>query len=318
MRVAVNTYRTRHGHDAPIELAYDVFGQAGRPLVAIMGIGAQRIVWDERRCDALVAAGFQVVRFDARDVGESTHLDAGVPKPVSLLARRMANLSISAPYTLSDMARDVIGLCDALGWASAHVVGASLGGMVAQHLAIEHAPRIRSFTSIMSTPGARRFLPEPRALRALFSPAPKTAEESGETLVKMFRVLGSPAWPLDEARMRRIGVAAFERGSNPRGFLRQFAAALASGDRTSKLAQTPVPGLAIHGTRDPMFPLAAGRAVAFGIPNGTWLPIQGMGHDLPAPVWPVIVRAIAGHAARAESSCVGRGSNPQALSGRNF
>jgi pimeloyl-ACP methyl ester carboxylesterase len=302
VRAAVNTYRTRDGRDAPIELAYDVFGERGLPLVAIMGIGAQRIFWDEPMCQSLVRAGFQVVRFDARDVGESTHLDAGVPKPFPLLARRMANLPIAAPYTLSDMARDVIGLLDALGWSSAHVVGASLGGMVAQHLAIEHAARITSFTSIMSTPGARRFLPEPRALRALFSPAPRTAEESGATLVKMFRVLGSPQWPLDEARMRQIGITAFERGSNPRGFLRQFAAVLASGDRRPELARTPVPGLAIHGSRDPMFPIAAGRAVAFGIPNGTWLPIQGMGHDLPAPMWPTIVRAIASHAARADSS----------------
>jgi len=296
VRAAVNTYRTRGGDDAPIELAYDVFGEGGVPLVAIMGIGAQRIFWDESMCHAFVEAGFHLVRFDARDVGESTHLDADVPKPAELLARRMANLSIAAPYTLSDMARDVIGLCDALGWATAHVVGVSLGGMVAQHLAIEHASRIRSITSIMSSPGARRYTPEPRALRALLAPRPTTAEESGEMLVELFRAIGSSIWPLDEARLRRIGRIAFDRGANPRGFLRQFAAVLASGDRRPELARTPVPTLVIHGSRDPMFPLAAGRALAQLVPHGTWLPIQGMAHYMPAPVWPVIVRAIARHA----------------------
>jgi pimeloyl-ACP methyl ester carboxylesterase len=300
VRVAVNTYRTRSGAEAPVELAYDVFGTRGRPLVAIMGIGAQRIFWDEPMCNALVVAGFQLVRFDARDVGESTRLDAATPKPAGLLARRMANVAIDAPYTLSDMARDVIGLCDALGWSTTHVVGASLGGMVAQHLAIEHAPRIRSITSIMSSPGARRYLPEPRALRALFAPAPKTAEAAGQHLVDLFTTIGSRAWPIDELKLRRIGAAAFERGVSPHGFLRQFAATLASGDRRRGLATTPVPTLVIHGSRDPMFPIAAGRALAELVPHGTWLPIQGMGHDLPTPMWPVIVRAIARHAERAE------------------
>ena len=301
MRADVNTYRTRAGAEAPVELAYDIFGASGRPLVAIMGIGAQRIFWDEPMCEALVAAGFQLVRFDARDVGESTRLDAETPRPGPLLARRLANLAIAAPYTLSDMARDVVGLLDALGWRTAHVVGASLGGMVAQHLAIEHASRVRSIASIMSSPGARRYLPEPHALRALFAPAPATAAAAGEHIVELFAALGSPAWPADAARLRRIGIAAFERGVSPHGFLRQFAAVLASGDRRPELARTAVPTLVIHGSRDPMFPLAAGRALAELVPDGTWLPIQGMGHDLPMPIWPVIVRALAKHAARAEA-----------------
>lgn len=300
MRATVNTYRTSGGGDAPIELAYDIFGTGGRPLVAIMGIGSQRIFWDEPMCNALVAAGFHVVRFDSRDVGESTKLDAATPRPGRLLARRMANLAIDAPYTLSDMARDVVGLLDALGWRTAHVVGASLGGMIAQHLAIEHAARVRSITSIMSTPGARRFLPQPSALRALFLPTPKTAAESGDRMVEVFNTIGSRAWRPDEARLRRLGAQAFERGTNPRGFLRQFAAALASGDRRPALASTPVPTLVIHGSCDPMFPLSAGRTLANLVPDGTWLPIQGMGHDLPQAMWPTIVRALAKHAARAD------------------
>jgi pimeloyl-ACP methyl ester carboxylesterase len=300
VRAAVNTYRTRGGVDAPVELAYDVFGERGMPLVAIMGIGAQRIFWDEPMCDSLVAAGFQVVRYDARDVGESTHLDVPTPPPGRALARRLANLAVDAPYTLSDMARDVIGLCDALGWPTAHVVGASLGGMVAQHLAIEHAPRIASATSIMSTPGARRYISELRALRALFAVRPTNAEASAAALVALFRVIGSPLFPLDEDRLRRIGLESWQRGVDPRGFYRQFAAVMASGDRRLELAHTPVPMLSIHGSRDPMFPLAAGRAVASIVPDGTFLPIQGMGHDLPTPVWPVVVRALRRHAQRAE------------------
>jgi pimeloyl-ACP methyl ester carboxylesterase len=300
VRVAVNTYRTRGGADAPIELAYDVIGERGVPLVAIMGIGAQRIFWDDAMCGELVAAGFQVVRFDARDVGESTHLDADVPSFGSSLVRRMANLAVAAPYTLSDMARDVVGLMAALGWPSAHVVGVSLGGMVAQHLAIEHPARVRSATSIMSSPGARRFVPEPAALRALLSPRPTTALESGEMLVALFRAIGSSVWPLDDDRLRRIGRLAFERGANPRGFMRQLAAVLASGDRRPELARTRVPILAVHGSRDPMFPIAAGRTLASIVPSGEWLPIQGMAHYMPSAVWPVIVRAIARHAWNAE------------------
>ena len=302
MRAAVNTYRTRGGAEVPIELAYDVFGERGMPLVAIMGIGAQRVFWDEAMCESLVAAGFQVVRYDARDVGESTHIDLEAPPPGLALARRLANLPVDAPYTLSDMARDVVGLLDALGWPTAHVVGASLGGMVAQHLAIEHAPRIKTATSIMSSPGARRYIAEPRALRALFAVRPTSAEASADALVALFRVIGSPLYPLDENRLRRIGLISWERGVDPGGFYRQFAAVLASGDRRPELARTPVPMLAIHGSRDPMFPLAAARALASIVPDGTFLPIQGMGHDLPTEVWPVVVRALARHAGLARSS----------------
>jgi pimeloyl-ACP methyl ester carboxylesterase len=286
-----------------VDLAYDVFGPAEhRPLVLIMGIGAQRIFWDEAMCTQFVDAGFRVIRFDHRDIGESTHLDSErVPDPRKLLLRRMLGAPIKAPYTLSTMATDVANLITALGHDSAHVVGASLGGMVGQHLAIEHPERVRSLTSIMSTPGSRRYLPEPRALRALFSPRPKTAEESGENIEALFTAIGSTAWPVDGARLRAIGALAFERGLNARGFLRHFAAVLASGDRVTKLRACTVPTLVIHGSRDPMFPLRAGRDMTRMCPNATWLPIAGMGHDLPAPLWPVLVRAIARHADRAES-----------------
>ena len=299
-RARVNRYTTRDGVEAPIELAYDVFGDRGRPLVAIMGIGAQRIFWDRTMCQLFVDAGFQLVRFDHRDIGESTWLDVATVAPFRLLARRLVGARVAAPYSLSDMARDVVGLLDVLGLASAHVVGASLGGMVAQHLAIEHPARLRSMTSIMSTPGARRFVPQPHALGALFSPPPKTAADAGRHIVEMFTKIGSPAWPVNAARLAAIGELAFERGMNPPGFLRQFAAVLASGDRSARLCKVAVPTLVIHGSRDPMFPLAAGRAVANLVHDGTWLPIAGMGHDLPEPLWPTFVAAIARHAERAE------------------
>jgi pimeloyl-ACP methyl ester carboxylesterase len=177
-----------------------MFGERGRPLVLVMGIGAQRIFWDERFCERLVAAGFRVVRFDHRDIGESTRLDAAVPAPWKSLARRFVGARVRAPYTLSDMASDVTGLLDALGFSDAHVVGASLGGMVGQHLAIEQPARVRSLTTIMTSPGARRYMPQPSAMRALFAPAPKSAEEAGRHVEQLFTTIGSPAWPVDGAR----------------------------------------------------------------------------------------------------------------------
>jgi pimeloyl-ACP methyl ester carboxylesterase len=266
-----------------------------------MGIGAQRVFWDPALCGQLVDAGFQVARFDHRDIGESTRLDAPVPRPARLLARRIVGARIDAPYTLSDMASDVAGLIEALGFGTAHVVGTSLGGMVGQHLAIEHPARVRSLVSIMSTPGARRYLPEPRALRALFARAPRTAEEAGRHVEQLFATIGSPAWPIEGARLRAIGEAAHARGLSPRGFLRHFAAVLASGDRRQRLREVTVPTLVIHGSRDPMFPVRAGRDLARLMPDATWLPIAGMGHDLPPPLWPTLVSAIARHAARAEA-----------------
>ena len=296
----VGSYTARDGQQRDVELAYDVFGTRGRPLVLVMGIGAQRIFWDEPMCEMFVDAGFHVVRFDHRDIGQSTNLDARVPPPMPTLLRGLAKLPIDAPYTLSDMAHDVIGLVRGLGWEDAHMVGVSMGGMIVQHLALEHADRTRSITSIMTSPGSRRYMPEPYALRALFAPAPKTAEEAGLHVEKLFTLIGSKAWPVDPERLRRIGAEAHARGMNPRGFLRHFAAVMASGDRRDRLRDVHVPTLVIHGSKDPMFPLRAGRKLA-ELTHGTWLPIAGMGHDMPSPLWPTLVAAIARHAERADS-----------------
>lgn len=291
-------------HVGEVELAYDLFGERGMPLVLIMGIGAQRIFWDDELCTMFVDAGFRVVRFDHRDIGESSRVDAPVPDPRKALLARMVGAPVEAPYTLSNMAGDVAGLIEQLGFGSAHVVGVSLGGMVAQHAAIEHPDRVRSLTSIMSSPGGRRYLPKPSALGALFAPAPKNPVDAGLHAEKVFTVLGSTAWPVDGARLRELGALAYARGMSPRGFLRHFAAVLASGDRKDKLRHVQVPTLVIHGSCDPMFPLRAGRDMARLVPNATWLPIAGMGHDLPHGLWPTLVAAIARHAKRAERAIV--------------
>ena len=301
MTAVARSGRAAVGGPHQIELAYDVVGDRGKPLVLIMGIGAQRVFWDVELCEQFVDAGFHVVRFDHRDIGESTRLDARVPRPMRAILRRYVGATVEAPYTLSDMATDVAGLIEHVGFGGAHVVGASLGGMVAQHLAIEHPDRVRSLTSIMSTPGGRRYLPDPGAMRALFMPAPKTAEEAGISVERLFTVIGSPAWPVEGARLRAIGEAAHARGPSPRGYLRHFAAVLATPDRRGKLRETHVPTLVIHGSRDPLFPLRAARDMVRMMPDATLLPIAGMGHDLPRPLWPVIVAAIARHAERADA-----------------
>jgi pimeloyl-ACP methyl ester carboxylesterase len=302
-RDPVSQIETGHASVGAIELAYDLFGdpERGRPLVLIMGIGAQRLMWDDAFCDQLVTRGFCVARFDHRDVGESTRVDAPVPDPRGVVLRRMIGARIKAPYTLSDMAGDTAGLIDALGFGAAHIVGASLGGMVGQHLAIEHPARVRSLVSIMSSPGSRRYVPEPRAMLALFRPMPRSATQAGQQVEKLFRTIGSTAWPIDGARLRAVGERAFQRGLSPGGFLRHFAAVMASGDRRDRLRGVHVPTLVIHGSRDPMFSIRAGRDLVGLMPDATWLPITGMGHDLPPPIWPTLVAAITRHAERADA-----------------
>jgi pimeloyl-ACP methyl ester carboxylesterase len=281
-----------------LELAYDVFGE-GQPLLLIMGIGAQRIFWDDELCRSLAARGFQVIRFDHRDVGQSSSVAERAPGPAAAVWRRLIGRPIAAPYTLSDMANDAVGLLDHLGLASAHLVGISMGGMIAQHLAIEHPARVRSLVSISSTPGSRRYLPDPSALRALFRRRPRDEEEAADAIEFTFGIIGSRQWPSDRERLRNLGRESFRRGANPAGFFRHFAALLASGNRLARLASVTAPTLVIHGTLDPLIPFAAGRATARAIPGARFLPVAGMAHDLPQPLWPMFVDAIVNNAARA-------------------
>jgi pimeloyl-ACP methyl ester carboxylesterase len=288
-----------------VELEYEVRGE-GTPMVLVMGIGAQMIFWDEELIDRFVDAGFQVIRFDHRDIGLSTRLDhLPVPRPGPVVMRSLVGLPVAAPYTLSDMAGDVVGLLDHLRIERAHVVGISMGGMVSQHLALEHPGRVRSLTSIMSTTGQRplhpRLQPRPAALRALFGPTPRSEAQAEENLVRTFRAIGTLTGaldPADEARLRELGRRAFLRGLSPRGFLRHFAAIAASGDRTVRLRRLTTPTLVLHGAQDPLIRVAAGRATAQAIPGARYVEIDGMAHFMPRALWGRISTEIVDHLRR--------------------
>lgn len=285
-----------------IELEYESFGRAGDPpLLLVMGLGAQMILWHDEFCGALAERGFHVTRFDNRDVGRSTWLDAaGMPDVLGALAAAGAGQPIDAPYRLSDMAGDAVALLDTLGAGSAHVVGASMGGMIAQTLAIEHPARVRTLTSIMSTTGHPGLPPaRPEAMALLMAPLPTERAAQIERSVEASRVIGSPAYPSDPAELRALAERAYDRGINPPGFARQLVAILASGSRRAALAGVRVPTLVIHGDADPLVPVEAGRDTAAAVPGARLLELPGMGHDLPRALWPAVVDAIVEHAGKA-------------------
>jgi pimeloyl-ACP methyl ester carboxylesterase len=282
-----------------LEICYQEMGTPdAEPLLLIMGLGVPMLGWDERFCEMLAGRGFRVIRFDNRDVGRSTKLRAaGVPKPMDILLRRRG----TAPYLLRDMADDATGLMDHLGIASAHVVGVSMGGMIAQTVAIRRPQRIRSLVSIMSTPGDRwwRRLPTWQALGALVATPERGRDAAIEESVRMFRTIGSPGYPFDEARIREVAGASYDRSHSRAGIVRQFQASTSSGDRTRLLRQLRLPATVIHGADDPLVRPSAGRATARAIPGARLRMIPGMGHDLPRELWPTFVEEIAAAAARA-------------------
>ena len=285
-----------------IELTYDTFGEAtAPPLVLIMGLASQMIAWDDEFCAALAARGFRVIRFDNRDVGLSTRLEnLGMPNAAQLLMAHLAGQPTKAAYTLSDMARDVVGLLDALDIDAAHVVGASMGGAIAQTLAIEHPQRLLSLCSIMATSGNPSLPPPtPEALQLLMTPTPTDQAGYCRRHVQVMKVLRGPGFPLDEARDLGRAEQNFARGVYPPGVARQMVAILASGSRKTALAGVRVPTLVIHGDADPLVPVECGIDVAETVPGAERLIIEGMGHALPITMWPRIVDAIAGHAAQA-------------------
>ncbi|RYY86663.1 MAG: alpha/beta hydrolase [Comamonadaceae bacterium] len=264
-----------------------------------MGLGAQMIAWDEVFCAHLAAtSGLRVIRFDNRDIGCSTLFpQAGVPDVQALMMKALAGQPITVPYTLRDMADDVAGLLDALGLARAHIVGASMGGAIGQEMAIHHAPRMLSFTSIMSTTGDPTLPPPtPEAMAVLFTPAPATLDAFIPHYAKVWRVLRGPhPFPDDEARDAARARAVFARGLNPAGTARQLAAILASGNRKPALRSTRVPTLVIHGDADPLVPVQCGVDVAGAIPGAKLLRLPTMGHALPVSLWPQLIQAIAAH-----------------------
>ncbi|HJW68233.1 MAG TPA: alpha/beta hydrolase [Candidatus Binatia bacterium] len=278
-----------------IEIEYEVIGPPGnRPLLLVMGLGTQMIHWDDELCAELVARGHRVIRFDNRDVGGSTKLDGdGLPNVLAAMAAASRGAAVDAPYRLSDMAADAAGLLDALEIESAHVVGASLGGMIAQTLALEHPTRVRTLTSIMSTTG-HPDLPTatPDAAAVLFQPAPPDRDGNIERAVRVFRAIGSPGFPFDEGRVRERAARAYDRCFHPAGVARQMIAIVASGSRRDALRGLRMPTLVVHGADDPLIPLACGLDTAESIPGAELLIVEGMGHDLPRAVWPRLVDAV--------------------------
>jgi pimeloyl-ACP methyl ester carboxylesterase len=279
-----------------IEIAYEEFGDPDdQAVLLVMGLGVQMLGWDTEFCELLAAEGFRVVRFDNRDVGRSTSYDGPVPDWPALMVGDTA----SATYLLDDMADDAVKLLDHLGIGAAHVVGASLGGMIAQMLAIRHPDRVLSLTSIMSRPGdPASGQPHPEALEALLNPPPNDREAIAEWAARNWDVIGSPGFESDTDALRRRAQESYDRGYNPRGVGRQLAAIIASGDRTDELAKLDLPALVIHGEEDPLIDVSGGRATAAAIPGAKLIVIPGMGHDIPRELWPRFVGEIAANARR--------------------
>jgi pimeloyl-ACP methyl ester carboxylesterase len=283
-----------------IELEYDTFGAPhDRPLLLIMGLGAQMTAWDPRFCAMLAARGYHVIRFDNRDIGLSTQFDH-LPPP-DLFAILGGDLS-TAPYFVADMADDAAGLLDALGIARAHVVGASMGGMIAQELAIKHGERVLSLCSIMSTTGDRAVgQPNAEAIAAILTPRATDRDRAIERGVSVQRVIGSktPEYAVsDDVRYQRVADA-YDRAYRPDGANRHMASIAASPDRTEALAALKIPTLVVHGDQDPLIDVSGGRATAAAIPGSDLLVFPGMAHDLPEALWPTLIDAIATNAAKA-------------------
>jgi pimeloyl-ACP methyl ester carboxylesterase len=282
-----------------IDICYEIFGDPdAEPMLLIMGLGAQMIHWDDDFCRQLAARGFRVIRFDNRDIGKSSKLTGGKRlTPIELLKMRFLKIPVAAPYKIRDMAEDVIGLMDALHVKSAHLVGASMGGMIAQEVAISFPQRVRSLTSIMSTTGDPRVPPPSREASALLAAAPPaTKQEYFERFAQTWKILRVGSFPEDEALDRSRAERTFERGLNPAGVGRQLRAILASGSRQERLGSVKAPTLVIHGTVDPLVRPEGGKYTAAAIPGAKLLMIEGMGHALPIPMWPQIIDAIDKHA----------------------
>jgi pimeloyl-ACP methyl ester carboxylesterase len=268
-----------------------------------MGLGGQSIMWDEGFCEALAERGHYVVRYDNRDVGLSTKFDAaGIPNVLELMQQSAAGAKPAVPYTLDDMADDAAGLLDALGLDSVHLCGASMGGMIAQTVAIRHGLRLRSLTSIMSSTGNPSLPPaKAEAMAVLMTPPPRDRAGSIEASVVTWRTIGSPGFPFHEAKIRERAGRLYDRSFYPQGTARQMAAILAHGSRVEKLRGVSAPTLVIHGAADPLVPLEGGHDTARAIPGAELLVIEGMGHDLPEGAWPTLVGAISEHTAKAEA-----------------
>lgn len=278
-----------------IELAYEDFGDpAAPPLLMVAGFSRQMVEIDEHFCTRLAAGGFRVIRFDNRDVGLSTHCDhLPVPNISEIVKNLGEGKKVKLPYRLHDMADDTAGLLDGLSIESAHVVGISMGGMISQLLAIYHPAKVKTLTSIMSTTGEPDLpRPAPEATEVLFAPPP--ADEAGfiKYSVRVNKVLSGPVYKIDENRTREIARQAYDRGLNPAGIARQYAAIIGSGGRKKLLESVTIPVRIIHGDRDPLVPVESGVDTANAIPGAKLHIIKGMGHFLAPELWTDIIDVI--------------------------
>jgi len=288
-----------------ITIEYDTFGDPnGRPLLMIMGFGAQMTRWRPEFCELLANEGHYVIRFDNRDVGLSQKFgELGIPDMAELAAEAARGGNPKVPYTLFDMADDAAGLLDALGIETAHICGASMGGMIAQCMAIKHGQRMRSMTSIFSTTGNPELPPATEeAMAALTSPAGTTLEEVLDRAVKNAKIIGSPAYPEPDADVRARAKADFERSFYPEGASRQFVAIGATGNRKPALQSVSMPTLVIHGKADPLVPVEGGIDTHEAIKGSKLRLYEGMGHNLSEPLWPEIVAEITAHTAENHKS----------------
>jgi pimeloyl-ACP methyl ester carboxylesterase len=298
-----------------LTLDHEAFGDPAAPaLLLIMGLGMPALGWPDELVERLASSGFCVIRYDNRDCGHSTKLrGATMPNLPWAMARALLRLPVHAPYTLDNITDDAVGLLDALGIARAHIVGASLGGMIAQVVAARFPQRVTSLTSIMSSSGN----PHPRvafgrhhALRAVLS-RPVDASDANavvDHLVRVFGVIGSPGFPTDQRLLRSRLEQVARRGWYPAGVVRQLLAILASGDRRTLLSRITAPTLVIHGRDDPLVPLAAGEDTARNIPGARLEVIEGMGHDLAPGALPILAETISRHCRQAENNVQHRGA----------
>jgi pimeloyl-ACP methyl ester carboxylesterase len=292
-----------------ISICYEDEGRPDAPVILlIMGLGMQLTAWPPALVRHLLNAGFRVVRLDNRDSGLSTIFSqAGVPNLAWAALKHRLGLPVRTAYALADMARDCTALLDALAIRQVHVVGISMGGMIGQLLAAEHPQRVLSFTCIMSSSGARHLPgPKPEVLRMLLKRPAHGRHALIEHLVRMFRVIGSPAYPAPLDQLRQRVEASVQRSYQPAGTARQMVAIAASGDRSAKLAQISTPTLVIHGQADPLVPIACGNDVAAKIKDARFMSIAGMGHDLPAELVPQLADAIVAHVSGSQASALQR------------
>ncbi len=277
--------RTAHVDANGLSFAYDSFGDPGDPpLLLVMGLGTQRLAWPQAFCEELARNGFHVIRFDNRDIGESTHLDGlPAPSPVAVAVRRGR-----APYVLDDLAADTVALIDALDLGTVHLVGASMGGFIAQLVTLRAPDKVRTLTLIMTSTGSRLVgRTKPNIVAAVLRRKPALDRESAvRASIEMFRMIGSPSYPHEESALRGLAEQSYDRGFDPAGAQRQLAAVVAQTDRTKELAGITAPTLVMHGLHDPLVGVSGGIALARAIPGARFVGFNGMGHDLPPQLWP--------------------------------